>query len=741
VYERAGGNPLFLDALSRAGATARGGVPAAAARHGEPMSAANAPVGGVPDTVLDALSDELAALSPDALALARGGAVAGEPFAPELASAAAALDDTAALAALDELLAADLVLGCGPREFRFRHPIVRQAIYARTGAGWRIAAHGRVSAVLARQDAAPTRRARHLEHCAQPGDAEAIAVLERAAADVVARAPAAAAHWWSVAARLLPDSADAGARLALLAPMATALGAAGELAAACDALREVLALSDDAELRGRLVAFIALIEQLLGNQETAHALLAETLAAQPDPGSRVATGLRIELANERYFAADWPAMHTYATGALQGARALGDAVLLASATGMLALADYHVSDVAAARVLLDEAALRLDALSDEALAGRLDAALWTGWAEQCLARWDDVHRHYARALRVARASGQGYLLVPMTIGRAIAFCWQGELDRAAELADEAVEAAELSGNGQSQAWSLTLRCWIATVAGDIEAAIGFGERAVDVASGLAATHWRGLAGCYLAAARLEAGHDVRAELVAAAGGPELPLIERAYKPQWYEVLTRAEIAAAAGRGSLAAAEAWVLAAEWAAARLDLPARTAQAQRARAALQLARADDARAAETARAAARHSHQAGNVIETARAQLLAGQALARTGRTAEASTALTAALQHPQARRLHDAAALELRRLGRRVPKQGARMKRPERGIEALTEREREVATLITAGLTNRRIAAQLHLSPKTVETHVAHIFAKLGVRYRAAAVSAISQASRG
>jgi len=637
------------------------------------------------------------------------------------------------------------VHACGPREFRFRHPIVRQAIYARTGAGWRIGAHARVAAVLARQDAAPVRRARHVEQCAQPGDTEAIAVLECAAAGVVARAPAAAARWWSAAARLLPSSASDDARLALLAPMATALGAAGELAAARDALYEVLTLVEDAELRGRLVAFIALIEQLLGHQDTAHALLSDTLAAQPDPGSRVATGLRIELANERYFAADWPAMREQAADALRAARALGDEVLLASAAGMLALAEYHVSDMAAARVLLDEAAARLDALSDDALAGRLDAALWTGWAEQCLARWDDVHQHYARALRVARATGQGYLLVPMTIGRAIAFCWQGELDAAAELADEAIEAAELSGNGQSQAWALTLRCWIATVAGDIDAAIAFGDRAAAIASELAATHWGGLAGCYRAAARLEAGHDVRAELVAAAGGPDLPLIERAYKPQWYEVLTRAELAAAKRSGAgvaacLAAAETWVLAGERAAAGLGLPARTGQAQRARAALQLARGEAARAADTARAAARHSHQAGNVLEAARAQLLAGQALARTSRTGEATIALTAALEHPRARRLHDEAALELRRLGRRVAKQGRRAARPERGVEALTDREREIAGLIRAGHTNRRIASDLHLSPKTVETHVAHIFAKLGVRNRAAAASAVSQGSR-
>ena len=102
----------------------------------------------------------------------------------------------------------------------------------------------------------------------------------------------------------------------------------------------------------------------------------------------------------------------------------------------------------------------------------------------------------------------------MTIGRAIAFCWQGELDAAAELADEAIEAAELSGNAQSLAWSLTLRCWIATLAGDLDAAIAFGDRAArDRRPSSRRRTGAALAGCYLAEARLEAGHDVRAELL------------------------------------------------------------------------------------------------------------------------------------------------------------------------------------------------------------------------------------
>jgi DNA-binding NarL/FixJ family response regulator len=180
----------------------------------------------------------------------------------------------------------------------------------------------------------------------------------------------------------------------------------------------------------------------------------------------------------------------------------------------------------------------------------------------------------------------------------------------------------------------------------------------------------------------------------------------------------------------------VLAAQRAAAGLGLPARTGQALRAAAALELARGDAARAAETARAAARHSHQAGNLLDAARSHLLAGRALAAAGRPKEAAVALSAALHHEDSRRLHAEAALELRRLGRRVARQGPRAPRPERGVEALTQREREIVALIGDGLTNRGIAARLHLSPKTVETHVPHVFAKLGVRSRAAAVSAFA-----
>ncbi|MCK2213493.1 response regulator transcription factor [Actinomadura sp. ATCC 31491] len=62
---------------------------------------------------------------------------------------------------------------------------------------------------------------------------------------------------------------------------------------------------------------------------------------------------------------------------------------------------------------------------------------------------------------------------------------------------------------------------------------------------------------------------------------------------------------------------------------------------------------------------------------------------------------------------------------------RVRRPEPGPElnALTEREREVMTLVAAGLSNDEIAARLVLSPATAKTHVSRIMTKLAVRDRA------------
>jgi DNA-binding CsgD family transcriptional regulator len=62
-----------------------------------------------------------------------------------------------------------------------------------------------------------------------------------------------------------------------------------------------------------------------------------------------------------------------------------------------------------------------------------------------------------------------------------------------------------------------------------------------------------------------------------------------------------------------------------------------------------------------------------------------------------------------------------------------------LSALTVREHEIARLAAAGLSSRDIAAQLHVSPRTVDTHLSRVYRKLGVPSRAALASLLARTS--
>jgi DNA-binding NarL/FixJ family response regulator len=144
----------------------------------------------------------------------------------------------------------------------------------------------------------------------------------------------------------------------------------------------------------------------------------------------------------------------------------------------------------------------------------------------------------------------------------------------------------------------------------------------------------------------------------------------------------------------------------------------------------------AAAEAGQAARSFADAGLVIDAGRARLCAGQAYAAAGDDGQARAELAAAAQAFAgcgAQTLHAAAVREQRRLGVRVAGPAAAGRAG--GPHGLTQRELEVVTLVREGCTNQQIAESLFVSIRTVETHLSHAFAKLGVTSRTGLLKAL------
>jgi DNA-binding CsgD family transcriptional regulator len=111
-------------------------------------------------------------------------------------------------------------------------------------------------------------------------------------------------------------------------------------------------------------------------------------------------------------------------------------------------------------------------------------------------------------------------------------------------------------------------------------------------------------------------------------------------------------------------------------------------------------------------------------------AGTELARTDRGGEALDQLNAAFDTYMG---HEALA-DARRVGRALRRLGVERRivsqpRAKTGWDSLTDSELTVVNLIAQGVTNRDVAAQLHLSLHTVKNHVHNAFAKLSINSRA------------
>ena len=718
LYDESGGNPFYLEQLARS-----------LGRH-DGAGAPDVPLSGieVPSAVAASLSEELGLLSDDARRVLEGASVAGDPFEPELAAAAAATSEPAAMDAIDELLLRDLVRNTEvPRRFRFRHPLIRRAVYEATPGGWRLGAHERCADLLAARGATAAARAHHVERSAREGDLAAVAVLREAGEGAARLAPESAANWFADALRLLPATAPSGERIELLLARSAAQTAIGQFADSHSVLLDAVAIApDDATVARRCAA----VESLLGRHEQAGTRLASAIERLPDQGSQEAVALMNELAVNLVWRAKYEEMHACAERAVGAARRLGDLPLTAAALALLTLAESMMGAADRAEACRLEATALVDSLSDEDLARHLESATRLAGTELYAGWYADGDRHATRALAVARASGQGgelFLVLVLTLGG----LWRmrGKLAQAGELLDGGIEAARLLGNTHALVWSLGSRSAAALHAGDVALALAAAQEAVDLTADLDEGFHSAEAAVDLARALLETGEPQRAVdlLVGSAGGEELVLIAGGPRAHYLESLTLCWLALdrpTDARRAAVAAGAW-------ASSLQLPMAIAWANRAAAAVDLYSGSASAAAERALLAVAGAEEVGAPIEAALSRTLAGRALAQTGELDRAVSELqhaAAALEACGALRWRDEAERELRKLGHRVHRRTRRGKAGATGIEALTSRELQVARLVVDRKTNPQIAAELFLSQKTVETHLRNIFRKVDVSSR-------------
>ncbi|MGH2985560.1 MAG: ATP-binding protein, partial [Solirubrobacterales bacterium] len=476
VFDAAGGNPFFMRQVAAA--------PQVVAETNTSLRGRE----GVPDAVVSAIREELALLAEPERKALRAAAVAGDPFDPALAAAAAGRDERELLPSLDELSRKGLIRpGDSPREFQFRHPLVWRGVDEDAPFGWRLEAHRRLAEHMARTGASAMARAPHVEAAAKPGEVAAVAVLREAAETSLAQAPASAAHWFDAALRLLPESPEAAQeRIGLLVAMATALGSTGRLEECRDRLREAFALiPPEAEAEHvKAVIGCATMENLLRNHAEATRMLVRELESLSDPDSREAAELLLALTTLHVFddthresAREW-GRRALDLGTRRGWRPVEG-----TAAATLALHELRVANFAEAARLLDRSREIVDSIGapTDAMSEAAAAVFWLGVAEMYVERFADAVRHGEQAWAMGRAAGQGRWLPQLAISVGWSLWLLGHLDQAAAALQEGLEMAEVTGN--KQFWALTL-CGVglvSTATGNVREAIAAGERARDLA--------------------------------------------------------------------------------------------------------------------------------------------------------------------------------------------------------------------------------------------------------------------
>ncbi len=589
----------------------------------------------------------------------------------------------------------------------FRHPLVRSAVYRAAEPDERRRAHGAL-ADATDPGLDPDRRAWHRAQASSVPDEEVAAELERSAGRAQARGGlAAVAAFLERAAALTPDARPHASRL---------LAAAGAKRDAGD-LEAALALLGGIEPEALDEAGQARLDLLRAQIALAQRQAVEAGRLFLGAAGRLAP-LDPELARETYLEALGGAI-AHDIDVAGGPAAVAAAVRAAPRAPAPPRSVDLLLDGLATRVIDGYAAAAptlVRAIERELVADLADddVGRWLSLSRcrdrnmVALELWDDeaVHRLANRQVEVARNTGALVHLQFALSFLARSNMHAGELATAGLLLDEADLIAEATGNSPLVNAPMIL----AAYRGDEDQA----SRLIEAGSEEAAT--RGWTSNSYARAVLYNGlgrHDAAVDAVRGTLQAD---------PIGYGSLLVAELAEAASRTAERGLLEYSLA--WLSERTDIVASgwaSGIEARVRALLSegeladgLYRESIARLSETRLR-----------LEVARTQLLYGEWLRRERRRVDARAELRAA---------HDAfAAMGAEAFARRAEREllatgeHAR-KRITETRDQLTPQEAQIAQLAAEGRTNREIAAQLFISPNTVEYHLRKVFRKLHVRSR-------------